>query len=264
MSAAEGGVSTYPYKICEVFGIPITNSMITTWFFAIATIILVRFAVGRPSLIPSKGQAFFETVYEGIQSVVKPIVGHKMLPKTLPILLCLFIFILINNWTGLLPFVGTAGIRDSSGHLIYFIRPANSDLNTTVALSIVSLLAWAYFVLRYAGIKAFIYDIFGNKADKKKTPLLLYLFLSFVFLLVGVIEMISIGIRPITLAMRLFGNVLGGETLLATMTSMTQWYIPVAVPFYLLETLVGLIQATVFVLLTAVYIGLICNHEEEH
>ena len=119
-------------------------------------------------------------------------------------------------------------------------------------------------MLRYAGIKLLIFDLFGNKAEKATTPLPLYLFLSLVFIMVGFIEVISIAIRPVTLSMRLFGNVLGGETLLTTILNMLPWYIPGALPFYLLETLVGLIQALVFTLLTAVYIGLICNHEEEH
>lgn len=262
--AADGAVSSHAYKVHELFGLPVTNSMLTTWFFAVVLILAVKIFVGRPTLIPSHGQAVFESVYEGIRGVIEPIVGRAMVSKTLPLLLCLFIFILINNWTGLLPFVGAFGMHDAQGNLIYWFRPANSDLNTTVALSSVAILGWAYLVFRYAGVKLFLYDIFGNKADKKETPLPLYVFLSLIFLLVGVIEMISMGIRPITLSMRLFGNVLGGETLLTTILNMTPWYIPAALPFYLLETLVGLIQALVFILLTAVYIGLICNHEEEH
>ena len=241
-----------------------TNSMLTTWVFAILIIAVVKIAVGRPQLIPNRGQAIFESIFEGIRSVIEPIVGRRMVSKTLPLLLCLFIFILINNWTGLLPGVGAFGFRDESGHLIYWFRPATSDLNTTIALATVAIIGWIYFVVRYAGVKLFLYDVFGNKADKKETPMPLYIFLSLIFLLVGFIEIISICIRPITLSMRLFGNIFGGETLLSKIVNMTPWYVPAALPFYLLETLVGLIQALVFVLLTAVYIGLICNHEEEH
>ena len=264
LQASGESVSSHAYKVHEIFGLPITNSILTTWFFAALIIIAVKVFVGRPQLIPNKGQAIFESVFEAIHSVTEPIVGRKMVSKTLPLLLCLFIFILINNWTGLLPGVGAFGVNDESGHLIYWFRPANSDLNTTVALASVAIIAWMYFVFRYAGVKLFLYDIFGNKADKKETPMPLYFFLSVIFLLVGFIEMISICIRPITLSMRLFGNVFGGETLLSKIINMSPWYVPAALPFYLLETLVGLIQALVFVLLTAVYIGLICNHEEEH
>jgi F-type H+-transporting ATPase subunit a len=264
LQASDGAVSSHAYQVHELLGLPITNSMLTTWFFAIVLILAVKLCVGRPTLVPSKGQAVFESVFEGIRGVIEPIVGRSMVSKTLPLLLCLFIFILINNWTGLIPGVGAFGMNDAGGHLAYWFRPANSDLNTTVALASIAILGWAYFVFRYAGVKLFLYDIFGNKADKKETPMPLYIFLSLVFLLVGLIEMISMAIRPVTLSMRLFGNVLGGETLLTTILNMAPWYIPAALPFYLLETLVGLIQALVFVLLTAVYIGLICNHEEEH
>ena len=264
LQAAGGDVSWHAHKVHEFLGIPVTNSMLTTWFFAILLIVAIKVFVGRPQLIPNKGQAIFESVFESIRSVIEPIVGRKMVSKTLPLLLCLFIFILINNWTGLLPGVGAFGVRDESGYLIYWFRPANSDLNTTVALSTVAIIGCLYFVFRYAGVRLFLYDIFGNKADKKETPMPLYVFLSIIFLLVGFIEMISICIRPITLSMRLFGNVFGGETLLSKIINMSPWYVPAALPFYLLETLVGLIQALVFVLLTAVYIGLICNHEEEH
>ena len=108
-----------------------------------------------------------------------------------------------------------------------------------------------------------IKDLFGNKASKDELPLPMYLMLSVIFLGVGVIEIVSIAFRPISLSFRLFGNVYGGESLLANMQGLFAWVMPV--PFYILETLVGLIQGLVFMLLVAVYIGLICNHDsEEH
>ncbi|OYU98375.1 MAG: hypothetical protein CFE26_27715 [Verrucomicrobiales bacterium VVV1] len=99
-------------------------------------------------------------------------------------------------------------------------------------------------------------DIFGNKADKRETPTILYYVLSLVFIVVGVIEIISICIRPFTLSVRLFGNVFGGENLLHG----TGFFFV----FYFMELLVGLIQALVFTLLSSVYIGLICNHGDDH
>ena len=156
----DGSVSSHAYKVHEIFGLPITNSMLTTWAFAFLLIVVVKVFAGRPELIPSKGQAVFESIFEGIRSIIEPIVGRKMVAKTLPLLLCLFIFILINNWTGLLPGVGAFGMHNESGHLVYWFRPANSDLNTTAALALIAILGWAYFVFRYAGVKLFLYDIF--------------------------------------------------------------------------------------------------------
>lgn len=265
LAAADGGVSKYAYTLTEIGGVPITNSMVTTWVVAIVSIVVIRLVVGRPEMIPAKGQAVIESIYSGIQTTIQPIVGAKMVSKTFPFLLCLFLFIFINNYSGLLPGVGAFGHYDAEGNLTYYFRPGTSDLNTTVALASIAMAGWLFFVLRYAGAKTLAFDLFGNKADKKTTPIYLYLFLSLIFLLVGFIEVISIAIRPVTLSMRLYGNILGGETLLATMLEKTAWYIPVAFPFYFLEMLVGLIQAFVFTLLVAVYIGLICNHDEaEH
>ena len=107
-----------------------------------------------------------------------------------------------------------------------------------------------------AGPAVIIKDLFGNKAEKAETPGWLYPILSLVFLFVGLIEVFSIAIRPFTLSVRLFGNVFGGENLLHGTS-----FFPV---FYFMELLVGLIQALVFTLLTSVYIGLLCNHGDDH
>jgi F-type H+-transporting ATPase subunit a len=148
------------------------------------------------------------------------------------------------------------------GHLKYWWRPGNADLNTTAALGIIAaVFSWAYFVLRYAGFKTLVVDLFGNKADRKDVGTAIWIFLIPIFIMVGLIEVVSILFRPVSLAFRLFGNVFGGENLLANMTGLVPYIVPV--PFYFLETLIGLVQALVFTLLTAVYIGLICNHGEE-
>jgi F-type H+-transporting ATPase subunit a len=133
------------------------------------------------------------------------------------------------------------------------IRPHNSDFNGTIALALISFGAWAIIVFKFAGPKVIMMDLFGNKADKNETPGWLYPILSLVFLAVGLIEVFSIAIRPFTLSVRLFGNVFGGENLLHG-----TGFVFV---FYFMELLVGVIQALVFTLLTAVYIGLLCNHE---
>jgi F-type H+-transporting ATPase subunit a len=136
------------------------------------------------------------------------------------------------------------------------IRPHNADFNSTIALALVSFGAWLIIIFKYAGPKVILWDLFGNKADKRETPALLYPILSVVFILVGGIEVFSILIRPFTLSVRLFGNVFGGENLLHGTN-----FIFV---FYFMELLVGLIQALVFTLLSSVYIGLICNHGDDH
>lgn len=262
------GVSPKAYKLWNVpvLNVPITNSILTSWVFSIILIVLVRFAVGgRPKLIPGKGQGVIESMMEAVKEMIEPIVGRRMVGPTFPLLMGFFIFILIQNWSGLIPGVGTFGHYDEHGHLLYYFRPGNADLNMTLALAIVSFVAWLYYIIRYAGPKVILYDLFGNKADKKDVPGIIYYFLFVIFLAVGVIEIISIFLRLVSLSFRLFGNVFGGENLLYTLQGMVSYILPV--PFYFLEVLIGLIQAFVFTLLTAIYIGLICHHgdeEEEH
>ena len=259
--ASSEGVSPTATDLFTIAGFPISNSILTTWIIAALIIIAVRLAVGTPKLIPGKGQAVVEGMAQGLRDALEPIVGKQMIGKTFPLLCGFFVFILLMNWSGLLPGVGTIKYSHD-GHWLEAIRPANSDLNTTLALSIISFLAWTYFVLRYAGLKVLIFDLFGNKADRKEIGWGMWIMLSFIFVGVGGIEVVSIAFRLISLSFRLYGNVFGGENLIHALGGIAPYVVPAVAG--LLEVLVGLIQAFVFTLLSAVYIGLICNHEGGH
>lgn len=256
--AAEGVAPSAAKLIDFGGGWAITNAMATGWVMSALLVAFVLWLIGKPAIVPSKGQAVIESLIEGLRGIFEPIVGPKAFPASFPILITFFVFILFHNWMGLLPGVGTVGWGeigpDGHFHLTRpFIRPHNADFNGTIALALVSFGAWAIIVIKYAGLKVILIDLFGNKADKKETPGWLYPLLSLVFLLVGLIEVFSISIRPFTLSVRLFGNIFGGENLLHGTGFLFV--------FYFMELLVGVIQALVFTLLTAVYIGLLCNHE---
>ncbi len=241
-------------------GWTVTNSMVTGWTMSAVLVLGILWLIGKPKVLPTKGQAVVESLIEGLRGLFEPIVGKKAFPAAFPLLVTFFVFILIHNWMGLLPGVGTIGWgHDVDGHFHLtrpWIRPFNSDFNGTIALALVSFGAWLILILKYAGPKLILWDLFGNKAEKAETPAWLYPILSLVFLVVGCIEVFSICIRPFTLSVRLFGNVFGGENLLHG-----TGFFPV---FFFMELLVGLIQALVFTLLTSVYIGLICNHGDDH
>jgi len=260
--ASAEGVNPKATDLFEIGGIPVSNSILTTWIIATLIIVAVRLLVGTPKIIPNKGQALVENVASGLRDALEPIVGKKMIGKTFPVLCGFFVFILLMNWSGLLPGVGTIKYMTAEHGWQDAIRPANSDLNTTLALSVISFLAWTYFVLRYAGLKALVFDLFGNKADKKELSTPMWLMLGFIFLGVGGIEVLSIASRLISLPFRLYGNVFGGENLIHTLGGIAPYVIPAVAG--MLEVLVGLIQAFVFTLLSAVYIGLICNHDAGH
>jgi len=261
LASEGGGVSPTASKLIDLGGgWAITNSMVTGWAVSLGVIFFILWLVGKPSVLPSKGQAVVESLISGLRDLLEPIVGKKAFPFAFPLLVTFFIFILVQNWMGLLPGVGTIGMgHDVDGHFHLtkpFIRPFTADFNSTIALAAISFGAWLIIIFKFAGPKLILQDIFGNKADKRETPTVLYYILSAVFIIVGMIEIISIVIRPFTLSVRLFGNVFGGENLLHG----TGFFFV----FYFMELLVGLIQALVFTLLSSVYIGLICNHGDDH
>ncbi|HKK17816.1 MAG TPA: F0F1 ATP synthase subunit A [Opitutales bacterium] len=262
LSAAEGGVSPSAYKLTEVFGLPLTNSIVTTWVISIALIIAVRLWVGKPKMIPDKGQAVIESLIGGLRGLLEPIVGKKAFPLAFPLLISLFLYIMVHNWSGLFPGVGVFGFYDDQGQLKYWMRPANADLNSTLGMALVAMGAWLFICLKVVGPKFFIWELFGNKADKSETPKLIYLMLFPIFIGVGLIELVSIAFRPVSLSFRLYGNVFGGENLLVSMTNI----VPLVIPslFYFYEVLVGVVQALIFTLLVAIYVGLITSHEDEH
>lgn len=265
---AGDGVKVTAEKVFTLGNFPITNSMITSWVISLLLVLFVKILVGKPQLIPTKGQLILESVIGGIRGIIEPIVGRKVFFPSFWLLSGLFFFILIHNWSGLLPGVGTIGYghTDIDGHFAIakpLVRPGNADLNMTLALALVANIFWIFFIVKYAGIKAIIKDWFGNKAEKSEVSSLIFGMLGIIFLAVGVIEVLSILFRPVSLTFRLFGNVFGGESLLHSMFYLVpqlKWILPV--PFYFMEVLIGLVQALVFMLLVSVYIGLICNHEE--
>ena len=251
------GVSASAETLFNIGPLPVTNSMVTSWVVALVLVIVIRLAIKKPQLVPSRGQAIVENLVQGVLDLISPIVGSKVARHTFPLLIALFTYILIQNWSGLFPGVGTIYFH---GHEL--IRPGNADLNGTIALALVAIVCWLYFIMRYAGPALVFKDIFGNKADKNDVPAAIYYPLFLVFFAVGLIEIVSIAFRPISLSFRLFGNVFGGENLLHSMSAITPWILPV--PFYFLELLIGFVQALVFTLLVSVYIGLICNHGDDH
>lgn len=276
----------------ELGGLPVTNSMLTTWIFTFAIIVLFRLLIPRGAkLSPPCGQQIIEGIVDGLRSIFEPLMGKKPFMEAFPLLLGFFSYILIMNWSGLLPGVGSVGEIQSAQNIadgvayvedgfhavqgsaqvyekfVPFLRPANTDLNTTLALAIISFAAWIYFVVKYVGVGGFLKDTFGNKADKSEIAYPVYLALFFVFFAVGCIDLISIAMRLLSLSFRLFGNNFGGEALLDNMHRIAMdlprcvsWLIPI--PFYLLEMLIGLIQAFLFALLTAVYVGLLTGKEQ--
>jgi len=143
------------------------------------------------------------------------------------------------------------------------LRGVNADLNMTLGMAMVFFVCWTYWAIKANGPGGFILHLFGPKGD---TTGALKVLMILVFIAVGFLEVISIVFRPVSLSFRLYGNVFAGENMLEAMANLggtyLGWLFPI--PFYFMELLVGLVQALVFMLLTAVFTLLICTHEEGH
>ncbi|MGA2543892.1 MAG: F0F1 ATP synthase subunit A [Verrucomicrobiota bacterium] len=265
------GLSAGANEIFHIGAFPVTNSMLVTWIVALGVILFARFATRHMKRVPEGAQNFWEWMVESLYGFLEGVVGPDLVKKTFWFFATIFIFIFFTNWFGLIPGVGTIGWGVSGPEGVEVTRPwlrgGNADLNMTSAMALIFMALWLVWALQANGPWGFVKHIFGPKGDL--SGILKYLMVV-VFFLVGFIELLSIAFRPISLSLRLYGNIFAGESLLDAMSRTVQhpaWARAVfsallPVPFYFMELLVGVVQALVFMLLTAVFTGVICTHEE--
>ena len=265
-----------PFEARGIFGkefLPfLTNSIFVAAIVTGLILWFVRGAMKNTSTIPGTRQNFVEMVIEFLYGQVTNIVGPKIAPHAFPLIATIFIFVTIANWFGLLPGVGTIGLMEHGHVSTPLLRPATADMNMTLGIALSSLIVWGVITVREMGIGGTLFHIFGPKGGLKGG---LMWALMPIFLIVGVIEVVSILFRPVTLSLRLYGNIFAGENLLHTMSglgakffdnSFMQFILSVIIPmpFYFLELLVGVLQGMVFAILCAVFIKLSTTHEEGH
>jgi F-type H+-transporting ATPase subunit a len=261
----ETGLTQEAVEIGRVFGLLITNSMVVTWITALILIVFARLATRNLKPVPEGAQNFWESLVEGLHTFLEGVIGGHLVERTFWFFASVFIFILAANWVGLIPGVGTVGWGHQTAEGFKIDQPlfrgANADLNLTLAMALVFFACWIVWALREQGPIGFLKELFAPKGESAG---LMRVVMVIVFFAVGCLEIVSILFRPISLSFRLYGNTFAGENMLETMSSQFPglgWLLPI--PFYFLELLVGLVQAMVFMLLTAVFTLLICQHEEE-
>ena len=266
-AAAEGHdhLPSYAEEILHIGSFVITNSMVMVWIVAAFIITVAQLATKKMSTVPSGLQNFVEWLVESLYDFLEGILGKHLVKRTFWFFGTIFIMILFTNWFGLIPGVGTVGWAltgpgvDPHDTFRPFLRGGNADLNMTAAMAFTFALLWFYWAVTENGLKGFLAHIF---APKGKFSGIMSLMMLGVFGFVGILEVISILFRPVALSFRLYGNIFAGENILENMMFMggkwLAWLPPL--PFYFLELLVGLIQALVFMLLTAVFLKLICDH----
>lgn len=255
----------------NLFGLPwFTNSTLVAIVVLAVVLISFRKATKNMQLVPSGFQNLFEALIELLYDNVEQIVGPKVAKQCFHLILTIFVYVLVANWFGLLPGVGTIGGMNSKGYVVEpLIRPATADLNMTLGIALSFMILWILLTIKEAGIVGFLKHTFcppGGIVGFMKYALIP------LFLFVGVIEVVSIALRPVSLSLRLYGNVFAGETLLHEMGGLVQTggvvidficRVLVPLPFYFMEILVGALQAMVFALLCTIYIHLSTAHDEE-
>jgi len=264
LKTEEHGLSAKAVEIARPFNFPITNSMVVSWIVALGLILFAQVATREMKQVPGGAQNFLEWLIEGLYKFMVGIIGPHLTQRTFWYFATIFIFILSANWVGLIPGVGSIGWGHTTSHGFRIEQPlfrgANADVNMTLAMALVFFASWIVWSFREVGVRGFFKELFAPKGDTEGP---LKVLMVVVFFAAGCLEVVSILFRPISLTFRLYGNIFAGENLLEAMSKLVPgfgWLVPI--PFYFLELLMGLVQALVFMLLTAVFTMLMCQHEE--
>jgi F-type H+-transporting ATPase subunit a len=277
-TSAEGAVESeqishestlYAEPIAHIGDFAVTNSLFTTWIVVFIILIITLTLKIKIKRIPKGIQNVFEMLIEGAMNLADQVTGSKKITaRVFPLAFSIFIFVLISNWLGLLP-LGGFGLVETTEHgkaFIPLIRSGTADINTTLALGIMSVIGANVFGILSIGIwkmfnKYVNVSALGGMVKKvKKEPTILIS--APIMFFVGILELIGEFAKVASLSFRLFGNVFAGEVLLMSMSAILAYGLPL--PFMALELFVGFIQAFIFAILTLVYFTIAASDHEEH
>ncbi len=253
-----------PDVLFQVGSVNITNTMLNAWIAIVIFLVLGILIKRRVSLRPGKLQNWCEYFLDAVMGYFDQVTGsRKKTIRFLPVVGSVFFFILLSNWLGLLPGTGSITV----GHTM-LLRPANTDLNLTLVMALTSVLAshvFAFFSIGFFTQVGKFIQFKGLIKSIKKGPI--GIFTALIEFMVGIIEIASEVAKVLSLSLRLFGNIFAGEVLISVISALVAVVVPT--PFMLLELLVGLIQASVFSMLTIVYMTVADSaphgeHEEHH
>lgn len=244
-------ISLSAETVTHFMGLPVTNTLIASWLATLILVIAAYLATKNLKPVPGKLQNVLEMAVESLYNMVNDVTNDKKRTEMFfPVVATIFLFIILSNWMGLLPGFATIGFHEQKeGHsvLVSFLRSANSDLNTTLALSIVSVLSTQIF-----GVAALGFMTYTKKFLNFSSPITFF---------IGILEIVSETAKIISFSFRLFGNVFAGEILLTVIMTIIPFVAPL--PFFALELFVGFIQALVFAMLTVVFMnGAVTPHTE--
>jgi F-type H+-transporting ATPase subunit a len=228
------------------FDVSVSSSIFTAWI-VMAVIVVLAFLLSRSvSLLPGRGQNALEYVYEGLANFATSL-GGPGARRYVPIFATFFIFILLSNWSGLLPFVGRT----------QQLRAPTSDVNVTIGLALVAFSLFHIEGVRNLGVRGYLGKFFNFSGFRDGVTA------GVIALFVGILEFFLEFVKPVTLSMRLFGNIYAGEIALGVITGLTLAVVPVAMVS--LEFLLNFMQALIFSVLTLMFTLIaIEGHHEDH
>lgn len=239
-------ISIAAEEIFTVGALPITNSMFVGGIVSVVLLVVFAFVLKHLDEVPRGLQNVVEAIFEGLLHLIENVTqDRKQAIEFFPLITTIFLFVLLSNWSGLLPGVGTVGLEgyhDGKPTVIPFFRSTSADLNFTLALSLI-----VVFTVQFTGIVALGLKSYGKKflVSPLQKPYIIGTF-------VGILELIGEIGKTISFTFRLFGNIFAGEVLLLVMLQLIPLFLPL--PFLMLEVFVGLIQALVFAMLTLVFL----------
>lgn len=259
----------YAEHIGDIGPLPVTNALFTSWIVVGVIVIFALVLKFKIKQVPRGIQNFFEFVIDGAMSLSDQVTGdRKISEKAFPFVFPVFIFILLSNWIGIMPF-GGFGLIEHTDHgqvFIPLIRSGTADINGNLALAIISIIGANIFGILSIGLwktinKYVNLNALGSIFTKiKKDPMIILT--APIMFAIGFLELIGEFAKVASLSFRLFGNVFAGEVLLASMAAIVAYVVPI--PFLILEVFVGVIQAFIFAILTLVYYTIASQDHEDH
>ncbi|MFA7169813.1 MAG: F0F1 ATP synthase subunit A [Candidatus Paceibacterota bacterium] len=246
-------ISIAAETVTHFLGLPISNSLIASFLTTFVLVAISYFATKNLKEVPKGIQNLFEVIIESLYNMIHDVTRDKKKTRAFfPVIATIFLFVIVSNWMGLMPGFATIGFYEEAegGHevLVSFLRSANSDLNTTLAIAIISVMS-----TQFMGIAALGFMKYSKKFLNFSSPIALF---------IGLLEIVSEIAKMISFSFRLFGNIFAGEVLLTVIMTIAPFVAPL--PFMAMELFVGFIQALVFAMLTLVFMNIAVMPHEEH
>jgi F-type H+-transporting ATPase subunit a len=229
-----------------VFDVSISYTLFTMWIVAILVVVVMALLMRGRQLVPSGRQNVAEWIYESLESFGMSLGGPGAKPY-IPLFAAFFLLILFSNWSGLVPGVGK----------LPGLRAPTSDVNVTIGLALCAFFFFQYQGFKALGVGGYLSKFFPFGEFRKGIGA------GVIAVFVGLVELLLEFVKPVTLSMRLFGNIYGGEVALGVMTALTVAIIPLGL--FALEVMLNLVQALIFSTLMLMFtLAAIEHHGDEH